>query len=58
MSESVEVGTFVLMGSYFMISTSPSNFWSMVNGIQMTAHLPLLQVQTPANAGFFLNHMV
>ena len=48
-------GNFILS---LVLAASLNQLWSMMNGLQMAVHLPLIPVQFPANANFFINFLI
>ena len=42
----------------FLLYTALNQLWSMVNGLQIATHMPLLNLKFPANAAFLLSHLV
>ena len=41
-----------------MLSASLNQLWSMMNGLQIFVHMPLMNVKFPANAGTFIVFLV
>lgn len=51
-----------VMGSNFLLNlilaASLSQLWSMLNGLQLAVHLPLFNLNFPANANFFIEFVI
>ena len=46
------------MALNFFLAASLNQLWSMINGLQLTTHLPLFYLKVPANSEFFLGFMI
>ena len=46
------------MASNMLLATSLNQLWSMLNGLQLSTHMPLFQLNVPANASFFLDFLI
>ena len=60
--ETCELASSLMMGGNLILNLilafSLNHLWSMLNGLQLTTHMQLLNLKFPANAGFLLNFLV
>ena len=54
-SLTVMTGNFVLS---IILLASLNQLWTMLNGLQLTTHLPLFSLKFPSNAGFLLSFLI
>ena len=57
-SSTTEFITFAILVLNFLFSASLAQVWGLLNGMQLTVHLPVFRLKVPANALFFLTYMI
>ena len=56
-----DASTTMMTGNFIvnlMLGASLSHLWSMINGLQLSTHLPLFNLKFPSNATFLLRFLV